>query len=414
MGHPEKDPKINVNPSDAVDPAPKGEAPPKLDAILPDDLPPAAAELVGDIESYQKRMEREWEKAKSSYEDKINRIMEDFLRAGVAGLADQEPPISRDPAADKTSKPFSSHSSSDAFRKRDGSRETRLAQLMAEMERELKEAARKSKPFPFVFHDKPEVLQLPWQGEAAKRWLDPRKLAVGALLIFTSAFFYSHHMAVGVAPLPYAHTLGPIVWENKIYIVDWFRKALYVHKNASKLPILSVEPLLNNLLTGVAFSEKTIWTLDSLDRKILLHAVTPDHQLVKSISAPGTKPAGLFYDGSDLWSADQSARTLYRHHGNDLEDIKDEFPLPELTVTSIAFHKNRFWILDGKSRLVNVYRLQKPLLQLGSFDLDPFVKGATPTGMTFLGTKLLVVTENPPTLTRIPLFRLKKSKTETF
>jgi hypothetical protein len=72
------------------------------------------------------------------------------------------------------------------------------------------------------------------------------------------------------------------------------------------------------------------------------------------------------------------------------------------------------WLLDGKSRLANVYRLQKPLLQLGSFDLDPFVKTATPTGFAMIDKQMWVATENPAQLIRIPISRLRKSKTESF
>jgi hypothetical protein len=71
MGNPEKEPENK--------PDSKPKEAPKLDAILPDDLPPAAAELVGDIDSYQKKLEQEWESTKSSYEKKINQTYEQEL-----------------------------------------------------------------------------------------------------------------------------------------------------------------------------------------------------------------------------------------------------------------------------------------------------------------------------------------------
>ena len=194
--------------------------------------------------------------------------------------------------------------------------------------------------------------------------------------------------------------------------MDWFRKILFVHKNDSALTIKSVEALPNNLATGIAMSDKTLWTLDSLDLKLNLHTVTVDHQVTSSVAAPDTRPVGLFFDGTDLWSADQDAYKLFRHRGNDVEEIRDTFPLPDSTVTSFLLKKTQLWILDGKSRLVTVYRLQKPLLKLASYDLDPLMKQATPTGMALDGNTLLVVTENPASLLRIPLFRLRHSRLE--
>jgi hypothetical protein len=135
---------------------------------------------------------------------------------------------------------------------------------------------------------------------------------------------------------------------------------------------------------------------------------------MSTVPSPDKKPVGLFYDGLDLWSADQEAKKLYRHRGNDIEDIRDTFPLPEIVTTAFVFYNNRLWLLDGKARLVNVYRLQKPLLQLASLDLDPFVKNAIPTGFAIEGKGIYVLTENPSAFVRVPLSRLKQSKTESY
>jgi hypothetical protein len=110
-----------------------------------------------------------------------------------------------------------------------------------------------------------------------------------------------------------------------------------VHANKRGLPIKTIETLPNNLATGIAVSEKTLWTLDALDRKILLHTLTSDHQVTASVRSPDDKPTGLFFDGTDLWSADQDAKKLYRHRGNDVEEIRDTFPLPDINVTAFAF-----------------------------------------------------------------------------
>ena len=76
----------------------------------PDDLPPEAAELVEDIDSYQKKMESEWETAKSAYEEKINRIMDEFLSANnVSPNTAEQPPPSPPPVLEKNTAPTTTH-----------------------------------------------------------------------------------------------------------------------------------------------------------------------------------------------------------------------------------------------------------------------------------------------------------------
>ena len=284
---------------------------------------------------------------------------------------------------------------------------------MSQVEAELRRSDASSKRSAFMQTHRPESLQLGWKDEGN---LSTRRVwwAVGGIgTIVVSAIFYWMFWRVTTIPLPYSHTMGPILLNDRVYIFDWFRRSLYVHEDKNGFPIRSVETVPNTLASGMALSAKILWSLDSLDKKILLHATSPDHQVTSSFSTPGEKPVGLYYDGTDLWSADLAEKQLYRHHGNDVEDIRDRFPLPDLTLTSFTFRKSRLWILDGKSRLINVYRLQKPMAQIGSFDLDPFLKGASPTGFAIDGRKLVLVTENPSVLIRIPIERLRKSTTDS-
>jgi hypothetical protein len=391
MAFSEKDPK---------DVSKERADPPKLDAILPDDVPASAAELVDDIATYQQRMEKDWESAKIAYENKINRIMNEFISEGLPKLDDELSSV--DARAAKPSSPSRNPGGA------------RLQDLIHQLEKELRGSSRKSTVHPgFLSPADPEPMQLGWTSPA-RRFSMRAKIAAGlAAISIAGIFFWSTQWRVIQTPIPYAHTLGPIIANHNIYIMDWFRKMLFVHKDDAELTIKSVETLPNNLATGIAMSEKTLWSLDGLDLKLNLHTTSVDHQVTSSVAAPDTKPVGLFFDGTDLWSADQDAYKLYRHRGNDVEEIRDTFPLPDMTITSFLFKKTQLWILDGKSRLVLVYRLQKPLLKLASYDLDSLVKQASPTGMALDGNTLLIVTENPASLVRIPLFRLHHSHLKT-
>lgn len=384
MSYPEKDPK---------DAAKSSSEPPQLDAILPDAKPSDPAALSDDIASYQRRLEKEWESAKNAYEQKIDRLMNEFVADGISKLE-------KEPIQSKTDT------------KSGRSQRAPLEDLIKQLERELRHDESEQ------FVKNPTILpnmdaakfQLAWKSSGIhmtwRNWI----AAISALLLVAGFIGWLTLWRVSSIALPYAHTLSPLVEKDKLYIMDWFRKTLFVHLNRGSLPIVSVEALPNNLATGFAMSDKSVWTLDSLDLKINVHNRTIDHQVVSSAQTPETRPVGLFFDGTDLWSADQDVYKLYRHRGNDVEEVRDSFPLPDITITGFIIDKNRLWLLDGKSRLLTIYRLQKPLLKLASYDLDALLGQATPTGIAVRGKSVLLTTENPSKLLRIPLFRLRHSK----
>ncbi len=375
------------------------------------EIPPSSAELIDNIDSYQKRVENEWDSAKSSYQAKINQIMEEFLKQGFTVESPSKstssiPPRPGKPEPTGQTPPPPKPPSQDPY----------IAKLLSRVEEELRHVDRKGPRVPFFNSSDPTALGLPWKPTWKQRLIVEWKKAVGlaGLLALTGFVFLYFFTTPKEISLPYGHTLGPVILGDKIYISDWFRKALYVHKLKRGLPLLSVENLPNSFATGLAFDAKSVWTLDSIERKFLKHAITADHQVNASFDTPGKKPMGLFHDGTDLWSSDLDEKKLYQHRGNDIEDIKDEYAIPEIALTSLAMRNNRVWILDGNSRELSVHRLQKPLKSLGAFDLDPFLKGATPTGFAFEGKDVWLLTENPSKLIRVPLKKIEKSKTDTF
>ena len=104
------------------------------------------------------------------------------------------------------------------------------------------------------------------------------------------------------------------------------------------------------------------------------------------------------------------SKILYRLRADDPTEVRDQFDLPLAHVTAINIQAKRLWAMDGKAREVTLFRLQKPLKTLGTYDLDPFIRGATPTGLSISGKNAWIVTENPSAILRIPLRKLKKSE----
>ena len=173
---------------------------------------------------------------------------------------------------------------------------------------------------------------------------------------------------------------------------------LYVHKKTRGLPLVNVEVLPNDFLTGLAFSADKIWTSNGIGAEIQEHQRTTDHPVSTRVPSPGKNPTGLYFDGTDLWSLDDISKKLTRHRGNDIEEIKESFQLPSIEVTALASNKSRMWILSKKSREIHVFRVGDPVKQTAAYDLDPFLKGATPTGLFMEGSHVWLTTENPAQL----------------
>ncbi len=361
---------------------------PELGAILPD--------MFSDLDNYQQKIEQDWEETKNSYKNKINDILEDFMAQNPA-TGEKTPSMSKPSApSEPRIEPVSSA-------------EERMERLLSRVERSLHSSEERSRIFSGWRMERPSIINIGWDGshETLRRWRGLGLAAAAALLIIGGA--YSHFFRIAdVTPLPYIHPSTIAFVDDKAYIVEWFRKALYEHRLEKDFPINQVENIPNNFLSGVAFSDKHLWTLDAFGKQFLQHSLSGDHRVLKSFPTPADKPAGLYFDGTDIWSADLSEKKIYRHHAADPESIKMEYGFANFNVTSLYFKQNRLWVLDGKSRMVYQCRLEDPLRVVATYDLDPVLKGATPNDFTMRGDTLWLLTENPPQLMRLSEGKLKK------
>src|SRR5258708_29373214 len=53
---------------------------PQLEAVLPDSLPFSSGELLGTLDEVQKKIDSEWETAKNDYHERIDNLMESFVK----------------------------------------------------------------------------------------------------------------------------------------------------------------------------------------------------------------------------------------------------------------------------------------------------------------------------------------------
>ena len=394
MGLPEKDRK-----DEAKSHTPQDPDTPELDAVVPE--PKNPHDVFHEIDSYQKKIESEWDQAKKDYEKKIDKIMDDFITNQQTELEKEQP--KPEPPAPPSKPKIRKKYSKD------------VNDFMVDVQKKLEAMESKSKEITLRNYDKPSVINVPWQPINPRRrniWV----LVMGALLIVGGAFLFQKFFfqIQPVTPLPYSHTSGLHMDANKFYVVDWFRKVLYIHSIKKGAPLLAVETLPNSFSTGFAYTPKYLYSANGFSPKIIEHALTSDHRVLKSYEVPAKKPSGLFWDGEHLWTFDNQEKKFYQLRGNEIDDVIKEYTGPDINLTAFQIVNNRIWILDGGARVIHIYRLENPLRGLASFDLDPFLKGGIPTGIHVEEKKVWVVTENPSLLIQISHRQLKKSHPDTF
>lgn len=394
--------------------------PPPVDPPLAESI-----EILSDVDIYQKRIESQWESTKSSYQKKINQILEEFIQQNMINGSMKEAAGEMKDISDEMKKSKKSSFDSGPSFKKDSDPFGSVQDpnmTKGQMEKLLMRAqaairnAEKAREMSFKLgNNAPSPLSLDWKSQPQKPGKKFWFIGLGGLLLAGVIYFvFSFSSVDPVTPLPYLHTSGLVVADNRVYIIDWFRKALYVHALKKGLPIIQVENVPNDFLTGFSFSNKYFWTLDGFNHQFLFHEQNTEHHVFKKVPTPANKPVGLYFDGTDLWSMDDEKKILYRHHGNDLEDIKEKYTLPKTNLTAFAIQKNRLWILNGKSRVLTVYRMEEPVKELASFDLDQFLLGATPTGLSVKGKTIWLSTDNPANLLKLTRNQLVKQKPDEF
>jgi len=158
----------------------------------------------------------------------------------------------------------------------------------------------------------------------------------------------------------------------------------------------------NEFLSGIAFVKQTVWSLDGFKSEILMHDGSTEHAVVKRIPTPGSRAVGLFFDGADLWSMDETTQKLYRYQRNRSHRGQRRVRLGRSFSRRIVLNEGRVWMLAKKSREIQLFRLEDPLRRMASYDLDSFLEGSTPTALTIDRGTLWLTTENPTQLLKIP------------
>lgn len=355
---------------------------------------PPKIEILADLDAYQERIENQWESAKNLYQDKINKILDEFIQQNLHNPPPEHP--SKNPSG--TALPRVSPAQSEA----------RLEQLLKRAEHVINLANKNSRGYSPRLE--PSPFQLGWNPSRSlwsRIFIGHKKIILGlTLCLIVLGGWAITYRSVRIIPLPYTHATGLVIENEKVFVIDWFRRTLYTHKKSRGFPILAVENIPNQFVTGFAKSTEKMWTIDGVSAEIIEHSLSSDHFSLSKVASPGKKPVGLYFDGVDLWSMDEGTKILYRHHSKDLEEIKSTYRLPNISVSAMSVIKNRLWVLSEKSRMLFEFRLEDPVRELREIDLDPYLKGSSVTSFAMDEKTLTLTTENPTTLVRIPLTAL--------
>lgn len=344
-------------------------------------------EIFSEMDNYQEKLAQEWESAKVSYQSKINEILEEFIKE-KSQSGDSLSVVM--PESEKTP------------------RKSKMENLMMKAEKLLKSGESKARMLSYKTQS-PSIINIDW-GSTIPR--EPRRIkniifaALGMIALGWGVAFFRYPGAV--TTLPYNHTTSLTVFQNKIYIVDWFRKALYIHANRRGMPLVSVENLPNDFVTGLGLAGSRMWTANGLRSEFIEHELSSEHPVIDRVPAPGTGMTGLFFDGLDLWSADDGEKILYRFRGSDVSETKETYRFEKISPIAFAINKGRVWVLVKKSRQLHEYRLEDPLRLLNRYDLDTLLKTSTASGLAFDGKTILILTDSPSQVLRISPRKLRR------
>ncbi|MBI5597431.1 MAG: hypothetical protein HY928_15185 [Elusimicrobia bacterium] len=244
-----------------------------------------------------------------------------------------------------------------------------LDAMRRELDPNAPEAAAESRP---VVHRVP------------RRW--PWAAAVAAAV--TLALFMAVNLRNPAAP-PSAPALGyevpfknttALAWKGEsLWAADWKESAVFrLTLQEGRLTVSEKFPLPESHITGMAVLDDTVYISDSWSRQIQRWKKEGDLLLqTGSWASPGSQPSALFFDGTNLWSADVSERKIYRHAMDDRLTVLATYPV-DLPVIGLWADAERFWTADSANRLIHRHRWDDTLSLVASYALKELDDGKAP------------------------------------
>ena len=142
---------------------------------------------------------------------------------------------------------------------------------------------------------------------------------------------------------------------------DGWKNAIEHRKLDATLTLINEAPAPGTSPAGLFWDGKYLWSCDSANGRIYEHTTSdPKLSVVASFPSPGKALVGIFKDDQFLWSADADARRIYQHRLDATLSVLAQYEVPELNVGSeplsaVTFKDESWWAArDGKAVLLQL------------------------------------------------------------
>ena len=216
-----------------------------------------------------------------------------------------------------------------------------------------------------------------------RRWPWAAAVAAGATL----ALFLAVKMRPAQAParealgyeVPFKNPTALTWVGDSLWAADWKESAVFrLTLKDGALSVAERFSLPESHITGMAVSGDNVYISDSWSHQIQRWKKEGDRLLLTgSWASPGGQPSALFYDGTNLWSADSEAKKIYRHALDDRMTVLSAFPV-DMPVVGLWADADRFWSADSANRLIHRHRWDDALSLIASYGLKELDDGKAP------------------------------------
>ncbi len=199
-------------------------------------------------------------------------------------------------------------------------------------------------------------------------------------------------------PLPYTHPSAIALQGRYFWIADWYAQSIYKHDPQPEGFVMqSVYHLADLQPVAITWEGNFLWIL-SAAHHMRKYEVGTKLKLVQSARGPGNNPAGMVFDGKNLWSADSGTRKVYRHAMDKALTVEAEFNYPGMPL-ALFWDGSSLWSVEGGQN-----RMLRHGFKAQSLTVEKYVAmGETRSrrvGAAFDGERFWTVAEKPPAIVR--------------
>jgi len=215
--------------------------------------------------------------------------------------------------------------------------------------------------------------------------------------------------------LPYKNPTN-ILWRgDRLWVLDWFAQALYVHQlKDGELKIEHVYHLPSKHVTGFAFIGDMLYTCDSWTRKIEKRKLDEFLTVIASFPAPGKAPAALFWDGKYFWCTDAMEGKIYQLEPAQRLVKIAAYDAPAKAISGFYKDANFAWTADMQTRKIYQHRLDNRLTVIATYANEDFERGPEPlSSIYWLGSDLWFARDRQSAIRRRALAQLKRAEITT-